>query len=52
MIATDAVVVRIEKAIKDRQVHTKEQEAHAKWEQIIQDLVKKEMTKKEKNVRM
>ena len=52
LIATDAVVVRIEKAIKDRQVHTKEQEAHAKWEQIIQDLVKKEMNKKEKKVKM
>ena len=52
LVATDAVVVRIEKAMKDRQVNKMEQEAHEKWQQIIQDLVKKEMNKKEKNVKM
>ena len=52
MVATDAVVVKIEKAMNDRKVHKMEQEAHEKWQHIIQDLVQKEMNKKEKNIKM
>ena len=52
LVATDAVVVKIEKAMNDRKVHKMEQEAHEKWQHIIQDLVQKEMNKKEKNVKM
>ena len=42
-MATDAVAVRIQTAMEKHKIKTAEEEAHEKWTQMIQHLVKKEI---------
>ena len=48
LVVTDAVVVKIERAMERNKIKTTEQEAHEKWTQMIQHLIKREMNEKEK----
>ena len=47
LAVTDAVIINIEKAIAKNKIQNVEHEAHEKWKDLIQQLIKKEMIEKE-----
>ena len=47
LAVTDAVVIKIEKAMAKNKIENVEHEAHEKWKDLIQQLIKKEMIEKE-----
>lgn len=47
LVVTDAVVIKIEKAMEKNKIKNEEHEAHEKWKDLIQQLIKKEMIEKE-----
>ena len=47
LAVTDAVIIKIEKAMAKNKVQNVEHEAHEKWKDLIKQLIKKEMIEKE-----
>ena len=47
LAVTDAVIIKIEKAMSKNKIQNAEHEAHEKWKDLIQQLIKKEMIEKE-----
>ena len=47
LAVTDAVIIKIEKAISKNKIQNAEHEVQEKWKDMIQQLIKKEMTEKE-----
>ena len=47
LAVTDAVIIKIEKAISKNKIQNAEHEVQEKWKDMIQQLIKKEMAEKE-----